>query len=588
MQELLDKGVAPPEYVLEPQRQREQLLSQWGVVSPLQRALFLELTESWSPSIDFKSFTAARSEGGVNLSTDLLALFSKLREARVGVLLTQKDGDGNRQGHRMILTSEGDPRFWYYHLCEWLQVNGDNPSNPYLTESILRSRNQNLASGVTTVLSLGMISKKLMDEGTTSRVIYLIPVYGNEQLVVPARELTRIMSFTSSKLRSNLANPEVANAVARIMNNSLVEIQKKISGKEALFWKGLCQAVYDHHEDLLAERKLKLDKDFIQAAEIFSTFLNTQLEETKRQKEEVKERDEDMKQVEITVKATEDAVFTMTELDAHLGVYRGKYAEAFPLFKEDFLKIYTQTDLKTGLPPLVPFTTGFVHRDNFFPFFLKRLEKMRVKLRDEFRGRMDYILRTNNRNNDLSFSSPNALELACLDYLQAKDSWLAEVLKKSRLVAEGLIIHGKAKYAAKTLEDLKPQMDKYFKTGSTNLKALVYLFDLDSFTLFDESFHRLPLFTQLIIRLSGRFSGYRDKFLLLSPNSHEKAHLKTTSLPREAATRSPQSTGGSYSGHKSSSGRSTSEKAKKSIPSKPKVYTKREQEAAWTRFKDKI
>lgn len=589
MQDILDKGVAPPEYVLQTQREREQLLSHWGIISDLQRRLFLELTENWTPSIDFRSFLAARSEGGVNLSSDLQSLFAKLREAKVGILLTQKTEEAGRIGHRMILTSEGDPRFWYYHLSEALNAASDSPTAPYLTEALLASKGQVIPAPLITSLNLGDINKKFMEEALGLKSIFSLPVQGSDKLLVTSRDLGRLMTWTGNKLRYRMGNTEVATAIARLMNSSLTEFQKRAGSKDALFWKGLCQAVHDNFEDLLADRKLRLDKDFIQAADIFLSYLNTQLEEARRQKEEGKEREQDMKQLEAIAKAASaENLVTPGEMDEHIATYKPKYGQVYPLFREDFLKLYTQLETKTGLPPLMAFPGGYIHRDNFFLVFHKRLEKLRLRIKDEFRGRMDYILRTGNRNNDLSFSDTSSLEQAVADFLEEKDPWMAEVVKKGRMVAEGLIHHGRLFLGAKTMEDLKPQMDRYFKSGSTTLKSLVYLFDVDAFALFEESFRKLSVFTQLFIRLSGRFNSYRDKYLLLSPHAHADAFKKTSALP-SARDRSASFQAAKESRRTGSTQDTPMPRKKKpEAPPKPKTYTRREQEAAWNRFKDNI
>lgn len=582
-------GTVPP-FVLMDKKQREEFLSQIGISVPAQRSLFHELCDSWVSLIDYKAFIGPRSAANHSAAADFTALLNRLKELRMAVVLSKKDASGDRYPEKIVLTEEADQRYWYHFLAELFQTGIDNPRNPFLTESWLKSKGQYFPYEKTTEIEKSALVKSTMEELAKTETVCALNL-GPDRILAPGKDLGVLLAFASAKIRYHLKNADAVTAISRLMNSSLTDITSRLDSKDAGFWKTLTGAILGGKDDLLNDRKSYLDRHFIHAADIFHAYMENQITELKKQKEETVNRENDMKEVEQLVLQDKEVVVSPDDLDTHIRLlFKDKYGEGFKAFREDFFRLFTQSNSKTALPVLIQTQVGFVHRNNFYTHFLARFDRVDRQISSEFNLRMDRILRTRNRDGDVTFVTPENLEAAIEDVIKEVDELVWEVLKKPKLLAEAMIHYGKTVINMKSIDEIKNIMEQFFKPGTMVYKKLRTIFNVNSFNLFENAFKKLPIFLQFWIRLTGQYESNRSKYI---GAKGEPGNPRSKSFYDPAAPVSQG--GGRSSGSGDSSGRGSKNQAAKqarghlqaAVPPpkpKPKTYSQKEQESAWSEF----
>ncbi len=528
----------PPPYIRFDKRQREELLSQFGVTAPAQRDLFHQLCDSWRPFVDFDSFVGARLGQFPHVETEMVNLVTRLKAAKLGTLTYKKNNKGERIPDKIVLCAEGEKRFWFAFLQDLIQTACENPNNPFLTLALLKSRDLTLPVDYLQALPPENISKLGFEELVKEESLLLLTLQ-EEKILATSQTMNLLLSFSVAKLRLSLKNPEVLTLLSRWLNISLSELARKVDEKDLGFWKTLTEAIIRQREDLVAERKLHLDKAFFQAAEFFRLYTGNQLEELRRQKEDLAERQTDLRQMEQLVLKDKEVLVPEKDLEGHARLlFAEKYGEKFSGLQEEFRQQFMTNPQKTGLAPVVVLKAGLVHRDNLYQFFVKRFEILQNLAWQDFANRMVRLVRTSNRTGDLTFVNKENLEHALSEWTEKNDTLVGELFEHPKLLAEALIHFGKTTLQLGSVDEMKALMEQLFKPGTMKIRALQEVYGIDVLQLYESAFRHLNVFAQFWKRLTGQYKAQAETFASLKLGSVKPLSIRValgTGLKGEAA-----------------------------------------------------
>ena len=603
--------IAPPPYIRFDKRQREELLSQFGVTAPAQRDLFHQLCDSWRPYVDFDSFVGARLGQFPHVETEMVNLLARLKAAKLGILTYKKNSKGERSPDKILLCSEGEKRFWFAFLQDLIQTACENPNNPFLTLALLKSRELTLPAEFLQNLSPESVSKSGFEESAKSEALFLL-ILQEEKILATSQTLNLLMSFSVSKLRLSLKNPEVLTLLSRWLNVPLSELTRKVDEKDLGFWKTLTETIIKYREDLTAERKLHLEKAFFQAAEFFRIYTGNQLEELRRQKEEQEDRQTDLRQMEQLILKDKEVLMPEKDLEGHVRLlFAEKYGEKFAGLQEDFRQQFMTNSQKTGLSPVVVLKAGLVHRDNLYQFFVKRFEILQNLAWQDFANRMERLVRTSNRTGDLTFVNKENLEHALSDWVGKNDTLVGELLDHPKLLAEALIHFGKNSLQLGSVEEMQALMEQLFRPGTMKIRPLQEIFGIDVLQLYEAAYRHLNVLTQFWKRVTGQYKAQAETFATLKLGSVKPLSIRialgaalkseggrpkdpSADKPLEALTpEERKARQKDWQERRRAAARSAdkgSEKPEKAPPVRvsSRHYSEKEQDAAWTSFRDTL
>jgi len=511
-----DDVPSPPAYIRFDKKQREEFLSQYGITSPSQREMFHQLCNSWRPLIDFDSFTGARTGVVTHPVHETENLIGRLKAAKMGLFTYKKNEKGERIPRDIILCEEGHPRYWFHFIQDLIQQACDNPRNPYLTVGLLRSREILMPASEIEDLALARLSKSSIEALSKSERLLFLTLQG-ERVLATSQTLALLLTFSSAKLRFILKNPEITAAASRLLSLSLSEVSRRLEDKESGFWRGLTEALLQHREDLLADRRLHLEVGFFQAAELFYHYLTNQLEEVKKLKELDQEREADLRQVEQLVLLEKNVVMPPEELESHLKLlFKDKYGDRYEALREEFHTTYTQNTQKTSIPVILTLKAGLVHRNNLYKYFVKRFEGLGPLVNQEYLIKMDRRLRKTHGNSELDFLNKENLERSLAEWTAKTDPLVGELFEKPKVLAEALIHHGRTALGMASVEEMKSLLERFFKPGVMTFRTYQEIFGIDVPRLYDESFKRLSVFSQFWRRLTGSYRIQAEEFRALA------------------------------------------------------------------------
>jgi hypothetical protein len=519
---------SPPAYIRFDKKQREQFLSQFGVTAPAQREMFQQLCDSWRPLIDFDSFTGTRTGVVSHPAAETENLMTRLKAVRLGIITTKRNERGERVPKDIVLCEESAPRYWFFFVQDLIQQACDNPRNPFLTLGLLKTREIVVPPETIVDHGLNQINKGLVEAaGKTEKLLFLL--LQNEKVLATSQTLSLMLTFSSSKLRQQLKNPEVTAAASRLLNLSLTEVTKRLEDKESGFWRGLTEALLQAKEDLMADRRLHLDLGFFQAAELFYHYLTNQIEESKKLKERAAEREADLKQLEMLVLQDKDVVMPAEELESHMKLlFADKYGDQFEGLREEFKAGFLQTSQKTSIPVVLTLQAGLIHRNNTYKFFLKRFDSLYPILRQDYRIKMERRLRRPRGNNELDFLNKDNLERSLSEWTERTDPLVGELFSKPKVLAESMIHHGRSNDSMQSVEDMRPLLERFFKPGVMTLKTYQEIYGLDVPALYEEAFKNLSVFTQFWRRLNGSYRIQAEEFKALGLPREKKPEGRGT------------------------------------------------------------
>lgn len=560
----------PPDYVLLTPQSREALLSQWGVTVPAQRELFHKLCAQRRADIDPAPWPA----------NDLEGLMTKLRDARVGLIVTKRTPEG-RKWHKVLLTEEGSPRYWYHFLSEVYQNFLDVNKTFILRASVLQEKRLLPPENLMLKLAPSGVKRESMQEWVENERILRFTLSGDDA-VISAKDYPLMINGCFAYLRTALQHQPNQIAVSRLLKTNLTEINRHLNNKEAGFWKVLTEVLIQNRNDLLGEPRQKWDQVVFLSAQLLGGMVESQLAEAQRAKDEERQREADMQAVVHALQQSPEGNFAPEEIKAVLAPLKEKYGDQYPRWEEEFYRRFTtdESPSGTGLPPIVVIKDSWLHRDKLYHYFVRHWDRLKSKIKNEMVERLKSYIEQGSHAKDLTFAKPENFENTLREMVEKEDEEVAWILKRPRILAEAAIALKKEVSAA------EPLLSRFFKPGTMFFKRLSVLLDLDPEELYNAAFNRLSLFAQLWLFLSGKRNSYLNQVLEVAPRirlggreegsssvpppASSQGGRKAAPLPQEAVA--PVA-------HRHA-------RAKPQAPQR--VYSEREKNKAWKEFAQNI
>lgn len=568
----MGKPEQPPDYVLLSPQSKEALLSQWGVTSPSQRELFHKLCAQRRADIDPSPWP----------KNDLEGLMTKLRDARVGLIITKKTPEG-RKWHKVLLTDEGSPRFWYHFISELYQNMLENGKTLYLKASFLRERGMMPPENLLTRVASDGVHREFMAEAIEAEKILSIRVYEDE-CILCAKDYPILINLCYNHIRQAMQNQANQVAVARLLKSNLNELVKYLNSKDAGFWKLLTQVLVQNRQDLVGDPRLKWDQQVFYAALLLGGMVEAQLQDAQRQKEEEKQREADMQIVIHALFQSPEGSLSPEEIKAVLAPIRNKYGSSYGDWESEFYRRFTTSEPPStsgGLPPVIVVGETWIHRDKLFAYFVRHWDRLRSKIKAEMAERLKRYIESGGHSNDFSFAQSENFENTLRELIEKEDPEIGWILKRPRILAEAAIA------IKKGVEAAQPLLEKYFKPGTLFFKRLSVMLDLDPEELYQAAFTKLSWLTQFWLFLSGKRDAFLKQLLEITPRLRGVPKAVEGEMKPLAAGPSPTVAGPREKAEPGVVG-SRPHHARKEAKPAQRIYTEREKNKAWKQFAENI
>jgi hypothetical protein len=579
--------INPPPYTQFDPKDREQFLSEIGNFTPPQREIFHTLCKTWQPEILFSRIIAQISPAIKNAAFEIERLMEKLSEKRWG-LMTLRYTETETVKDKIILTSQGDCRYYFFRLANELEFFYSSLREPIPMETGLIEKGFNPPPGCTENLTVEDFSRVFDEKPPEDFTIYRIGLADGNSIFLPPGGGTRFINHCLAKLRDSLSNTNLLAELARIRATSITDLRNKAETKDPLFWLDFSKSILALKNDLLASKKVNVESGFYQAAGILHQFIQNHMQDLKRKKIEQDERDQDMEGLALQIEKEKSVLISPDRFSELLNALQEKYGDKFAAFRKEFYENFIEYKEKIKVPRVILINNSFIHRHNFYDFFIRRLDELRDMMLQEYVKIMEHLLRTNNRERKTLFFSRDNFETDFLERLRDTDPFVFEIRQKPRLLAEIIIYAFREKMKVKDLNEIKEELERYFKPDSMVYKNFTTILSLTIIDIFFRAFSRLPFWRQIWLKITGKYKSYQNQYMgqstkLLSPASFgrkdDKRIQKTASSDQGYP---PRQDGKPAAGTRIKIQRRR--RIEKPKPVVKKAYSKKQQESAWQDF----
>nr|MDA3949138.1 hypothetical protein [Spirochaeta sp.] len=438
-----------------------------------------------------------------------------------------------------------------------------------------------------------------------------IPSLDAERLLVTRGNLRPFVTVSILKLRYYLSNTSLLEVLARFLDTSLIALKQKVAGKEPAVWLSVTKTIIDKRKEIDAMRNVSIDVNFYHAAWLLRRLLESQIKEAEQKRKDSENRQLDLEAISMAVKESPEGWMEQDQLSRTLETLQDKYGDSFDSFREEFYERYVHSHGKNSLPKVVLLENRYIHRDRVFPLLHAYFREQEEQLKLTFLNRMETQLRTGNVGGDTSFVDLDSFEAAILQEIRRQNAFLAALIEKPAVLAEGMILHAKQNKLVKDVAELKQRLSVYFNPESMKPLPLYEWFNLRLIDIFEIAFERLPILRRIWIRLTGKYESFRSRYVSQSAIRRQEHPAAGTGAsrpdprhdlpePGSARGRRPQSAsaqGVSRNSRRSSGGGDRGESRRSSAQSTAKkpvlsaeaearkrAYTKKQVDSAWQEF----
>lgn len=499
-----------PDYVSFEPNAREELLSQIGSFSPLERTLFQRLCESWAPVIDRNRFIS-RVGGSEQEVNALDRLMSKLRASELGLVTTSLI-DEKRVPTGIVLTSKGDLRFHMTLLDEETRKLTDTgyrvlPSIPRLTQRKAVPPDHLVSEADSVTLAETYLAD------TPEDGILRVRLLGEYRILTSSHRVKELIASSLKWLRTSLEERGFIEEVARVKNSGIMELKQQLSTKTPDFWLDLTRTIVQERSTIAFRKNVQEDDELFQAAYLIMTFTDARVGAAKARKEDDTRVDDELKLLARSVEEAPGGKMDAEEfsrLASEAGERLGKAQAAFSRRLE--------ADLMTPRPrrrlPVITSLAGvYIHRNRVRNVFESSRTLAAERLREEYTDLMEAFLRGRSPEIGETFASKGDLDQDMRGRVERQDPVLGQLMLHPQLLAEAVIRHSKLLNDATTTDEVKRDLAAYFNVQASELLPPHELFAIDLVPVFDAAFARLNVFRQLLLRISGRHESLRRNYL---------------------------------------------------------------------------
>ncbi|MFP4210291.1 MAG: hypothetical protein ACLFR8_03540 [Alkalispirochaeta sp.] len=500
-----------PHFVAFDTKQREELLSQTGNFSPGERDGFHKLCQNWQSRIPYNRFAGLLNRGDGATTSDLHSLMTKLRKAGYGLIRTNVQ-EGQRQREAIILTDPFSREFVSELLDEYFNDLLESIVNPMPLLSMINEEFSGFPTREFTQVSSDELAKEYATEEHPETPL-AIQTLDNDRLLVTRGKLRPFITVAMHKLRYYLSNTTILELAAKLLDTSLIALKQKIAGKEPALWLSVTKVIVDKRRDFDALRTASIDANFYHAAWLLRRLLESQITEAEQKKKEAENRQLDLEAIAMAVKEAPEGWMEQEQLTRTLESVREKYENSFDSFTDEFYEKYVHARGKNSLPKVVQLGTRYLHRDRVFPLFLGHFRTTEDDLKLIFITRMEQLLRSGNSGGDTTFVDLDSFDAAILEIIRQRDPFLADLIEKPAILAEGMILHAKQNKLVNDVTELKQRLAIYFDPETMKPLPLHEWFNLRLLEIFETAFEKLPILKRIWIRLTGKYESFRNRYV---------------------------------------------------------------------------
>jgi hypothetical protein len=509
-----------PSYAYYSESEQEAFLSQLGTFTPAQRTLFHALCEFGKGEVPYKPFAERMSLQVRNVHSELEELVRKLSHHKIALFYFSYDGETRRK-QSIILTEQGSECFYRYAL---ININHDigsrgAPTMPF--ESTIEQEGLALPEHSFSTVEKEVFSKSYIEKTFKTPKIIAYILSGGEKVFFLSDRLNAFIQLCIEVVRDGTDYGDILSDLARFKNTSLTSFKASLATRAPLTWLDIARTILEYRKSITSQKEAKIRKGWFQAAEILYNYLNNEVEDARKRKKEEQEIETDLKAVHMQLKNKYRTPITQEQMNALLAKLKEKYGAEFPDIKNRFFDEYTKFKEKTQLPPVLFLTEHYIHRDHLFRYAAFRFEEISEELEKEYIQMMAGILKTNNRENNLTFHTVMNFEEDIERNIRQRDKLIAELLERPRIFAESIIHTAKREYKISDIEQVRPVLEQYFQPETMQFRLYAEVLHLNIFNIFKQAFLSLSVMRQFWMKLTGKFRAHNDTYEKYRPKIGE-------------------------------------------------------------------
>ncbi len=560
-----------PEYVNKDRKDREAFLSQVGNFSTEERGLFHLLCDNWEHEIGYAKFVTKINKKHPIDEKHLGTLMKKLRASACGVLLTRYVR-GQRGVDKIILTDVQSHFFYYYFINNEYQKNFEEVSNDFVDMSNFEKYEIITSTFKPLNLNINLLNKNFIKNEVNRTNVYKVKLEGYKSFYSTSETLQDLLKIAVRKVKYYFKSDNFIAFIAKIMNSSISKVRTSIDHFEISNWKTLSLEILKNKK-LINGKFKNISISFFKAVSIVSNYCNSELEQRDRAFEDEKKLKVVLKELSNKIREKEFTPFSQENFNSLFEEFKGDAPE----IKSKFYEMFVDNKTKTGLTEIVFVGQYYIHQDNLYKVFLDQISLATAELHEFFVGEYKRCLLSN--SSDATLLSGFPFESSIMSKLQSDYPVLYDLLNRRGIFAESIIHFCKKR--AHSQGKMHNMLAMYFIEGTSELRPITRIFDLDVTELFEKAYETLPIVKRFFVLVFGQYPKYVERFtgyrkVQKSAKQRKTSNSTSSSGRGHSSNRSSYSSGGDYS-----SSRKSLIKKSKPVSKKNSAYNKEQMDSAW-------
>ncbi|MGL1894621.1 MAG: hypothetical protein OCD02_23575 [Spirochaetaceae bacterium] len=569
--ELIEVELNPmPDFVSGDRKDREAFLSLLGNFSTEERGIFHLLCENWDHEIGYAKFVTKNTKNHPIDEKDIKTLMIKLRACGCGILLT-KYLRGERGVDKIILTDVHSKFFFFYFINNEYQKNYGDISIDFVNDGTFEKYGLSFTELSSIPLELSELNKGFIKSESIQSNIFII-TNNNEfkPLYVTSDTLQDLLKISVRKVKYYFKSESFIAFIAKLMDTSISKIKADIDQFDISKWKDLTKQILNNKKVINGKFK-NISSSFFKSILITSSYCLSELEHRDKELEDEKKLREVLKQISGKIREQEFTPLTQESFNALFDIYEADSPE----IKSKFYELFVDNKTMTGLTEIVFVGQHYMHQDNLYKVFLDRIAVASTELNYYFVSELKRCLATNSSDQSLYVGYP--FECTIMTKLKSDYPILNDFINRKGTLAEGIIHFSKKK--GHSQGKMHSLLALYFREGSSELRDINLIFNLDLISLYEQAYISLPSIKRFLILITGQYSRNLERF-----TGHRKVRKpKEKAKPKKKKSSKSSNKGSDHSsshGNYQSHGKSLIKEER--VKKKDKHYNQEQQDTAWS------
>ncbi len=565
--------------------ERDKYLSQVGSFTQEQHRIFHRICDFLDPALDYSRFVLHAGEDFSFSDNQIESLMKKLRSARLGLLVYRAE-KGSLKPHRIVLCDRDSREFYLALLDDEMQKIRLDDSLPWPTIHALAETGVHIPRDLIENISANALSPGFVEQGQKENQLYNIGLSEHQHILVPSSSLNILIEGSRARLLNSMKQGSFLEAMSRILNVKISELQKKVTGGGRHFWEKLTRSILENREGLQVRFKF-LNPSFFQSCEILGIFQNNAVLEEENERKDKAEKEAAMEELCKIILQKDNFLVGDDEFLDLIKVHEKRWVD----FKEYFYTSAVKAGLGAGLARILYIGGFYIHRDHLYPWFRAGISSQSAELKSHYIELMTRMLRFGTKSRVTVFYTRDMFLEDINDMIQKDSPALAELLTKPKIVSEGIVHYFKNIKKVRDIGRIKDFMNTFFDQGRIRFKEKDALLGLYLFEIFEEAYAYLPLWRRIFLRLSGKKESLSNRFstasLSLPSVSGPSPSSEEAAGPHSPMKRNPSVYGRQYRRLRApEESRNVQRPRRKKKDESPAAYNLKERNKAWMEFED--